>query len=74
VDDNDKEEEAAPTLVRKLRTRPDVAPAVGCGGARDLLTAHASAEQACPDKAEATAAAGRARWRVFTASHRSSNL
>jgi hypothetical protein len=38
VDDNDDKEEAAPTLVRKPRARPDVAPAVGGRSARDPPT------------------------------------
>jgi len=74
VDDDDEEEEAGLTLVYKPRTHPDVAPGEGGRTARDPPTAHAFAEQARPSKAEAAAAAGRARRRVFTASHRSSNL
>jgi hypothetical protein len=74
VVDNDDEEETAPTLVRKPHTRPDVALAEGGRTAGDPPAAHAPAEQACPEKAEAAVAAGHARWRFFMASHRSSNL
>ena len=38
VDDNDEEEEVAPTLVRKPCDRPHVAPAVGGRSARDPPT------------------------------------
>jgi len=72
IDDGDDEEDAAPNLVRKPRSRLDVAPTNGGQVAQDPPTAHV--EQAHPTKAGAAAATGRARRRVFTASHRSSNL
>ena len=71
-DDDDEEEETAPTLVRRPRSRPDVAPSDGGRVAGDPPAAHV--EQARPGAAEAAATAGRARRRVFTASHRSSDL
>jgi len=72
VDNDDEEEEAAPTLVHRPRSRPDVAPADGGRTAEDPPTAHV--EQACPRKAKVATTARRARRTVFTASHRSSNL
>jgi len=72
VDGDDEEEEAAPTLVRGPRSRPDVGPSDGGQVAGDPLVAHV--EQARPGAAEAAATTGRARRRFFTAAHRSSNL
>ena len=72
VDDDDEEEEAAPTLVRRPRSRSDVAQGDGGRVVEDPPTAHV--EQARPVGTEAAAAAGRARRRVFIAAHRSSNL
>jgi len=70
--DDDDEEEAAPTLVRRPRNRPDVAPGHAGRVAEDPPAAHV--EQARPGGTEAAVAAGRARRRVFTAVHRSSIL
>jgi len=72
VVDEEEEEEAARTLVRKPRSRPDVAPADGGRVAEDPPAIHI--EQAQPSKADAAVAAGCARRRVITAAHRSSNL
>jgi len=69
VDDDDEEEEAAPTLVRRPCSHPDIAPG---HVAEDPPAAHV--EQARPRGTEAALAARRARRRVFTAAHRSSNL
>jgi len=69
---DDEEEEAAPTLVCRPRSCPDIAPGDGGRVAEDLPDAQV--EQARPGGTEATTAAGRARRRVFTAAHRSSNL
>ena len=59
-------------MVRRPRSRPDVASGDGGRIAEDPPAAHV--EQARPGGAEMTAVAGRARRRVFTAAHRSSNL
>ena len=72
VDDDNEEEEAAPTLVRRPRSRPDVAPSDGGWVAGDLPAAHV--EQARPGAAETAATTGRARRWFFTAAHRSSDL
>ena len=49
---DDEEEEAAPTLVRKPRSRPEVVLVEGGRASEDMPTVHAPAEQARPDKAE----------------------
>jgi len=72
VDDDDEEEETAPTLVRKPQSRPDVAPADGGRVAQDPPTAHI--KQAQLSRGRVATAAGRVSRRVFTTSHRSSNL
>ena len=72
VDDDNEEEETASALVRKPRSRPDVAPVDGGWVAEDPSTTHV--EQAGPGKTEAAAAAGRAKRKDFTVLHRSSNL
>jgi len=59
-------------LVRRPRSRPDVAPGDGGRVAEDPPAAHV--EQAQRRRTEAAAAAGRARRRVFTAAHQSSDL
>ena len=72
VDDDEEKEEAAPTLVRRPCSHPDVAPGDGGRVARDPLAAHV--EQARLGAAEAAATTGRARRRFFTAAHRSHDL
>ena len=72
VDDDDKEEKVAPTLVHRPRSRPDVTPSDGGRVAEDSPAAHV--EQARPGAAETAATAGRARRRFFTVVHRSSDL
>ena len=72
ITDEDEEEEAAPSLVRRPRSRPDIAPISGDGFASDPLAPHA--EPTHLRATEATAATGRTRRRVFTATHRRSDL
>ena len=72
LDNDDEEEEMAPNLVRRPRSRRDVAPSDGGRVAEDPRAAHV--EQARPGAAEAAATARRVRRRVFTATHRSSDL
>ena len=70
--DDDDEEEAAPSLVRRPRSRPDVAPITG-----DRVTSDPPAPHTEPTRlgaTEAAAATGRTRRRVFTATHRRSDL
>jgi len=69
---DDDDEEAAPSLVRRLRSRPDVAPATA-----DRMTSDPPAPHAEPTRVgetRAAAAAGRTRRRFFTATHRCSDL
>ena len=72
VDDDDKEEEAAPTLVHRPRSCPDVALGDRGRVVRDPPAAHV--EQARPGAAETVATAGRARRRFFRAAHQNSDL
>ena len=72
ADDEDEEEEAAPSLVRRSRRRPDVAPITGDRATSDRPTPHT--EPTRLGATEAAAAAGRTRRRVFTATHRRSDL
>jgi len=67
VDDDDEEEEAAPTLVRRPRSRLDVASSDGGRVAGDPLATHI--KQARPRVAEAAATVGRARRRFFSVAH-----
>ena len=67
INNDDEEEEVAPTLVCRTRNRPDIAPADGGQIVEDPPAAHV--EQARPGGAEMTVVAGRARRRVFTAAH-----
>jgi len=72
ADDDDEEEEAAPSLVRRSCSRPDIAPISG-----DRATSDPPAPHTEPTRlgvTEAAAATGRTRRRVFTATHRRSNL
>jgi len=72
TDDDDDEEEAAPSLVRRPRSRSDVAPITG-----DRVTCDPPAPHTEPTRLGATkaaAATGRTRRRVFMATHRRSDL
>jgi len=71
-DDDNEEEEAAPSLVRRPRSRPDVAPITS-----DQVTSDPPGPHAEPTRlgaTEAVAATGRTRRRVFTTTHRRSDL
>jgi len=72
IDDSDEEDEIAPSLVRRPRIRPDVAPIDTSRVTSDPPAAHI--EPICLGGAEAAAASGRTKRRFFTATHRSSNL
>jgi hypothetical protein len=72
VDDDDEEDETTLSLVRRPRSRPDVAPSDAGRVIMDPPTAHV--EPIRPGGTEAAAAAGRTRRRFFTAAHQSSNL
>jgi len=67
ITDNDEEEDAAPSLVRRPRSRLDVTPITGDQVASDPPAAHA--EPTHLRATEAAAATGRTRRRVFTATH-----
>jgi len=72
IADDDDEEEAAPSLVRRPRSRPDVAPAT-----TDRTTGDPPAPHADPTRVGETGAAaaiGRTRRRFFTTTHRLSDL
>ena len=72
VDNNNKEDETAPSLVRRPRSRPDAVP-IDTG----RVTSDPPAAHVMPIRlggAEAAATAGRTRRRFFTAMHRSSDL
>jgi len=72
ADDDEEEEEAAPSLVRRSRSHPDVAPITSDRATSDPPAPHT--ELAHLGATEAAAAAGRTRRRVFTATHRRSDL
>jgi len=72
VDDNDEEDETAPSVVRRPRSRPDVAPIDASRVTRDPPAVHV--EPIRPGGIGAAAAAGWTRRRFFTAAHRSSDL
>jgi len=72
ADDEDKEDEATPSLVRRPLSRPDVAPIDAGRVTSDPPAPHI--EPIRLGEAEAAAAAGRTRRRFFTAMHRSSDL
>ena len=72
TDDKDKEEEAAPSLVRRPRSRPDVASATAGRETSDPPAPHTEPTQR--GGAEAVAATGRTRRRFFAATHRRSDL
>ena len=71
VDDNSEEDETAPSLVQRPRSRPDVA---------SIDTRRVTSDPPAADVepirlgAEAAAATGRNRRRFFTVMHRSTNL
>jgi len=71
TDNDEEEEEAAPSLVRRPRSRPDVAPTTTGRVTSDPPTPHAE-----PTRLGETGAAvtGRTRRRFFTATHRRSDL
>ena len=72
IDDDNEEEEAAPSLVRRPRSRPDVAPITSGPMTSDPPAPHT--EPTRLGGAEAAAATGRTRRRFFAATHRSSDL
>jgi len=71
VDDNE-EDETAPSLVWRPRSRPDVVPIDAGRVTRDPPAMHVT--PICPGGIEVAAAAGQTRRRFFTAAHRSSDL
>ena len=72
VDDSDEEDESASSLVRRPRSRPDVAPIDTGRVTSDLPAAHI--ELIRLGGAEAAAVAGRTRRRFFMTTYRSSDL
>jgi len=72
TDDEDEEEEDAPSLVRRPRSRPDVAPTTTGWVTSDPPAPHT--EPTRPGRTEAATATGRTRRRFFTATHRRSDL
>ena len=68
TDDDDDEELAAPSLVWKPRSRPDVAPATTGQMTRDPPTSHIEPARVVETMAQAST--GRTRRRFFTATHR----
>jgi len=72
VDDDNEEDETAPSLVQIPRSHPDVAPIDAGRVTRDTLAAHV--EPICPGGTKAAASVGRTRRRFFTAAHRSSDM
>jgi len=72
ITDDDDEEEAAPSLVRRPRSRPDVAPATIGRMASDPPAPHVELTRVVETRAEAST--GRTRRRFFTTTHRRSDL
>ena len=72
IADDDDEEEAAPSLVRRPRSRPDVAPVTTVRMTSDPPAPHV--EPTRVGETRAAAATGRTRRRFFTATHRRSDL
>ena len=72
VDDDNKEDEMVPSLVRRPHSRPDVARIDAGRLMRDPPAPHV--EPIRPGGIEAATAAGRTRKWFFIAAHRSSNL
>jgi len=69
---DDEEEEAAPSLVRRPRSHPDLAPATAGRMTSDPPAPHTKPTRV--GETGAAAAAGRTRRRFFTATHRRSDL
>jgi len=72
TDDDDEEEEAVPSLVRRPRSRPDVAPVTTGRMTSDPPAPHVEPMRVVETRAEAPT--GRTRRRFFTATHRRSDL
>ena len=72
IADNEEEEEAAPSLVQRPRTRLDVAPVTTGRMTSDPPTPHA--EPTRVGETRAAVATGRTRRRFFTATHRRFDL
>jgi len=72
VDDGDEDNKTTPSLVQRLRIRPDIAPIDTGRVTSDPPAAHV--EPIRLGGAEAAAVAGRTRRRFFTATHRTSDL
>ena len=72
VDDDNEEDETAPSLIRRPRSRPDVTPIDTGRVASDPPAAHV--EPVRLGGAEAAAVAMRTRRRFFTVTHRSFDL
>jgi len=72
TDDDDEEEEAAPSLVRRLCSRPDVAPTTSGWVTSDPPAPHT--EPTRLGVTEAAVATDRTTRRVFTTTHRRSDL
>ena len=72
TDNEEEEDEGAPSLVRRPRSRPDVAPIDAERVTRDPPAPHT--EPTRIGGAEAAVATGRTRRRFFAATHRSSDL
>ena len=72
VNDEEEEDEATPSLVRRPRSRPDVAPIDTGWVTSDPPTPHT--EPTRLGGVEAAAATGMTRRRFFAVTHRSSDL
>ena len=72
ANNEEEEDEAAPSLVRRLRSRPDVTPIDAERVTRDPPGPHT--EPTRLGGAKAAAVTGRTRRRFFAATHRSSDL
>jgi len=71
TDDDDEEEEAAPSLVRRPRSRPDIAPATTGRVTSDPPAPHVEPTRVVETAAQAPTRRARRR---FTATHRRSDL
>jgi len=69
ANDEEEEDEVAPSLVQRPRSRPDVAPIDAGRVTSDPPTPHTE-----PTRLGGAATTGRTRRRFFTATHRSSDL
>ena len=72
TDDDDEEDEAAPSLVRRPRSRPDVALVTTGQMTSDPPAPHVEPTRVIETRSEAPT--GRTRRRFFTATHRRSDL